>query len=122
MARLSLPWQGKRKLFSMKDEERTQTTRGLDTTALLLLSALGVLAVGVGAGLIYFGYFAPWEFAIWLFVCVAFLAVGLPSQGVPTPRNTKVHGAAQPASEWEAQAAARGDTKSAPMHDQTFPD
>jgi len=34
----------------------------------------------------------------------------------------KVHGAAQPASEWEAQAAARGDTKSAPMHDQTFPD
>jgi len=35
---------------------------------------------------------------------------------------TKVHGAAQPASECEAQAAARGDTKSAPMHDQTFPD
>jgi hypothetical protein len=42
--------------------EKTETTRGLDTTAVLLLSALGVLAALVGATLIYFGYFAPWEF------------------------------------------------------------
>jgi hypothetical protein len=40
----------------------------------LLLSALGVLAALVGATLIYFGYFAPWEFGVWLFVCFAFLA------------------------------------------------
>jgi hypothetical protein len=42
----------------------------------LLLSALGVLAALVGATLIYFGYFTPWEFVVWLFVCFAFLAVG----------------------------------------------
>jgi hypothetical protein len=37
------------------------------------------------------------------------------------PKNTLVHGAAAPASEHEAQAAARGDAKKAPMHDATFP-
>jgi len=58
----------------MTDAEKTETTRGLDTTAVLLLSALGVLAALVGATLIYFGYFAPWEFGVWLFVCFAFLA------------------------------------------------
>jgi hypothetical protein len=60
----------------MSDAEKTETTRGLDTTAVLLLSALGVLAALVGATLIYFGYFTPWEFGVWLFVCFAFLAVG----------------------------------------------
>jgi hypothetical protein len=36
-------------------------------------------------------------------------------------RNTKVYGAAEPASEPEAKAAARGDTQ-APLHDRTFAD
>ena len=52
----------------MSDGEKTEATRGVDTAAGLLLSAL------VGAALIYFGYFAPWEFGVWLFVCFALAA------------------------------------------------
>jgi hypothetical protein len=37
----------------------------------------------------------------------------------PKIRNTKVYGAAEPASEREAKAAARGDMR-APLHDRTF--
>ena len=59
----------------MTDAEKTETTRGLDTTAVLLLSALGVLAALVGATLIYFGYFTPWEFGVWLFVLKGLLWV-----------------------------------------------
>lgn len=58
----------------MTDAEKTETTRGLDTTAVLLLSALGVLAALVGATLIYL--FHPVGIGVWLFVCFAFLAVG----------------------------------------------
>jgi uncharacterized membrane protein YgaE (UPF0421/DUF939 family) len=54
----------------MSDGEKTEATRGVDTAAGLLLSAL------VGAALIYFGYFAPWEFGVWLFVCFALAALG----------------------------------------------
>jgi hypothetical protein len=38
MARLSLPWQGARKVFPMSDAEKTEATRGIDMTAVLLLS------------------------------------------------------------------------------------
>jgi hypothetical protein len=42
---------------------------GIDTTAVLLLSAL------VGTALIYFGYFTPWEFGVWVFVLKGLLWV-----------------------------------------------
>ena len=96
--------------------------RGLDATGALLLAALGVAAAVAVAALIDRGYFTPWELAIGLFVGAAFLVVGLPGHVAATPKNTRVHGAAAPASEHEAHAAARGDTKTAPMHDTTFPD
>ena len=38
---------------------------------------------------------------------------------LPKVRNTKVYGAAEPASEQEAKAAAHGDIR-APIHDRTF--
>jgi hypothetical protein len=61
------------KFSPITDAEKTETTRGLDTTAVLLLSALGVLAALVGATLIYL--FHPVGIGVWLFVCFAFLAV-----------------------------------------------
>jgi membrane protein implicated in regulation of membrane protease activity len=96
--------------------------RGTDALGLLLLAGLAALAVGVGAALIEFGFFKPWELALFLFVGIAFVAVGLPSHGTPAPKNSKVHGAAAPAAEQEALAAARGQTKTARMHDQQFLD
>jgi hypothetical protein len=49
----------------MSDAEKTETTRGLDTTAVLLLSALGVLAALVGAPLIYlFHPVGTWGLAV----------------------------------------------------------
>jgi hypothetical protein len=56
------------KFSPISDAEKTEATRGIDTTAVLLLSAL------VGTAPIYFGYFTP--FGVWPFVCFAFLAVG----------------------------------------------
>ena len=96
--------------------------RGLDTTGVLLLAALGGAAAVAVAALIDRGYFTPWELAIGLFVGAAFLVIGFPSHVATAPKNTRVHGAAAPAAEHEAHAAARGDTKTAPMHDATFPD
>jgi hypothetical protein len=96
--------------------------RGTDTLGLLLLAGLAALAVGVGAALIEFGFFKPWELALFLLVGLAFVAVGLPSHGASAPKNSKVHGAAAPAAEQDALAAARGDTKTARMHDQQFPE
>ena len=53
--------------------------RGTDALGLLLLAGLAALAVGVGAALIEFGVFKPWELALFLLVGIAFVAVGLPS-------------------------------------------
>jgi len=52
----------------------------------------------------------------------AFVAAGLGVQANLTPKNTNVHGDARPASESEAEAAARSGTKPPPHHDRTFPD
>jgi len=95
------------------------------------IDKLGVVLVALLAGLglagtyaaLHFGWFnSPWEMAGWFVVGLAFLAAGVGVQGKLTPRNTNVHGAARPASESEAQASARGDTTSASLHDQTFPE
>lgn len=96
--------------------------RGTDALGLLLLAGLAALAASAGMALIEFGLFKPWELALFLLVGIAFVAVGLPSPGAAAPKNSKVHGAARPAAEQEAQAAARGETKTARMHDQQFSD
>ena len=70
--------------------------RGTDALGLLLLAGLAALAASVGAALIEFGFFKPWELALFLLVGIAFVAVGLPSHGTAAPKNSKVHGAAAP--------------------------
>ena len=95
----------------------------IDRLGLILVAVLAALALGAGYAALRFGWFrSPWELAGWLVVGFAFLAAGLGVQANLTPKNTNVHGAARPASESEAETAARGGTKPAPLHDQTFPD
>jgi fatty acid desaturase len=97
--------------------------RKIDKLGMALVAVLAALACGAGYAALHFGWFrSPWELAAWLVVGVAFLAAGLGVQANLTPRNTNVHGDARPASEAEAEAAARRDTKPAPHHDRTFPD
>lgn len=75
-----------------------------DTQGLPLLSLFGV-ALGLaclGASLDCFGF-------------------GQKAGPEPKIRNTKVYGDAEPASEWEAKAAASGDTRTS-LCDQTFSD
>ena len=97
--------------------------RKIDKTGLCLAAVLAALALASAYAALHFGWFSsPWQLAGWFVVGFAFVAAGLGVQGNLTPKNTNVHGDARPASESEAQAAARIDTKSAPLHDQTFPD
>jgi len=102
---------------------KLEAIRRLDAFGWLLLLALAALAVAAGCAALYFGWFdSPWHLAVWLVVCTAFLVVGLPSYVASAPKNTRVHGAARPATETEAQAAARGAVKARDLHDQQFPD
>jgi hypothetical protein len=95
----------------------------IDTLGLTLAAVLVVLALGAGYAGLHFGWFrSPWELAGWFVVGFAFVAAGLGVQANLTPRNTNVHGAARPASESEAETAARSGAKPAPLHDRTFPD
>jgi hypothetical protein len=95
----------------------------IDAIGLCLASMLAVLALGAAYAALHFGWFrSPWELAGWLLVGFAFLAAGLGVHANLAPKNTNVHGDARPASESEAEAAARSDTKPAPFHDRTFPD
>jgi hypothetical protein len=97
--------------------------RKIDKTGLCLAAVLAALALASAYAALHFGWFSsPWQLAGWLVVGFAFVAAGLGVQGNPTPKNTNVHGDARPASESEAQTAARSGTKPAPLHDKTFSD
>jgi hypothetical protein len=93
-----------------------------DLTGWLLLALLAALALMAGAAVMQYEHLTPWSLALGLFICVAFVVVGLPAQVGQTPKNTLVHGAARPATESEAKAAARGGVKTRDIHDQQFPD
>jgi len=97
--------------------------RKIDRLGLTLVAVLAALALGAGYAALHFGWFgSAWELAGWLVVGFAFLAAGLGVHANLTPKNTNVHGDARPASESEAEAAARSGTKPAPLHDRTFSD
>jgi hypothetical protein len=97
--------------------------RKIDKTGLCLAAVLAALALASAYAALHFGWFSSaWQMAGWLVVGFAFAAAGLGVQGNPAPKNTNVHGDARPASESEAQAAARGDTKAAPLRDRTYSD
>lgn len=74
-------------------------TRGLP---LLILIGVALGLACLGAGLDFFGCWRA-------------------TNPAPKIRNTKVYGAAEPASEGEARAAATGGVR-APLHDRTFTD
>ena len=97
-------------------------TRRLDLTGATLFAALAAIAASVGGELLHEGYFTPTEFAAELIVGVAFLAVSVPGRTTKAPHNTQVHGAAEPASESEAETAARGLANKAAIHDTRFRD
>ena len=82
--------------------------------SLLLVAAYAALHLGWFKGM--------WEMAAWFGVAIAFLGAGLGIASNPLPRNTGVYGSAKPASESEAEDAARGKKPSASLHDQSFPD
>jgi hypothetical protein len=104
---------------------KRQRKRRLDAFGLLLVLALGAVAVAGAYAALHFGWFSsPWHFAAWVVVIVAalVLAASLPAYVAPAPKNTLVHGAARPASETEAQAAARGVVKAREIDKQKFTD
>jgi hypothetical protein len=93
-----------------------------DLIGWLLLALLAALALMAGAALMHYAHLTPWGLALGLFICVAAVMVGLPAQVGERPKNTLVHGAARPATESEAKAAARGGVKKRDIHDQHFAD
>jgi hypothetical protein len=93
-----------------------------DLTGWLLLVLLAALALMAGAALMDYTHLTPWGLTLGLFIGVAAVVVGLPTQIGQTPKNTLVHGAARPATESEAKAAARGGVKTRDIHDQDFAD
>jgi hypothetical protein len=103
--------------------DRPATKRGIDALGVLF----ALLLIGVVSGAAYaaleLGWFrSAWELAAWIVVGVAFIAVGIGVHHHRPSKNANVYGAAKTASEAEAQAAARGNMKSASLHDQTFRD
>lgn len=95
----------------------------IDRIGLALMAVLVALGILAAFAALRFGWFrSPWELIVWFGVSTAFIAVGLGASSQPLSRNTGVYGAAKPASESEAKAAARGDKQSASLHDQSFPD
>ena len=107
----------------MQPEMRESPRHGLDAVGAFLVLLLVVAACGAAYAALEFGLFrSPWEMAGWLAAGLAFIGAGVGIQSHRAPKNTSVYGAAQPADEAEAQAAARGQVKSSPLHKQSFPD
>lgn len=88
--------------------------------------ASSVLFLGAASGLAYtsleLGWFkSGWEFGAWILAVLAFIGVGLGVYTQRTSEGANVYGSAKVASPTEAEAAARGETKAAPLHDEVFP-
>src|ERR1700761_6761929 len=95
----------------------------INKTGVFLIAILASVVVGAAYAALEFGLFrGGWEFAGWLAACIAFIAAGVGLHHHRSPKNGSVYGAAQPASEADAQNAARGNVKSAALHEQTFRD
>lgn len=93
-----------------------------DPLGVVFLVVLVAVAGAVGYAALAFGWFrSPWEMAGWLVAATAFVAAGIGIHNHRPAKNAEVYGAAKTASEAEAQAAARGEMKTASLHDQTFP-
>jgi len=89
----------------------------------MLFVALAVIAAGAAYAAVEFRWFSSgWALAGFVVVGIAFVGAAL---GIhhhkEAPRNEGIYGAAKPASEAEAHAAATG-AKKAPLHERMFPD
>lgn len=100
-------------------EGQAKRRRGLDALGWLFVLGLAVIAFGVGAALLIEHIFTPWGLLAWLGVGVAFAVAGVPALRHPKG-DSMAHGAARPASEAEAQAAARGEPRGARLDDRKF--
>jgi len=103
----------------MGDEGQTKRRRGLDALGWLFVLGLVILALGAGAALLMEHIFTPWGLAACVGVGLAFAVAGVPALRRPIGESM-AHGMARPASEAETQAAARGEMKRQPAHDQNF--
>ena len=99
--------------------------RDLTFVALLAAAMLGFIC----AALRFQWFDHAFEFAMAVFglifvsvVSFAIVVTALNHEIKPPKQHPNVHGDARPASEAEAEAAARRDIKPAPHHDRTFPD
>ena len=92
-----------------------------DAFGVALLIGLAAALLGGGVILIDIGVIKGWECLCIISVGLVLIAAAHPRAPPATPHNSMVHGSARPAAESEAHAAARGETKSAPIHDTTFP-
>jgi hypothetical protein len=115
------------------------------TGLLRLVNAIGgLLSIGLGGALAWFAWYhwrdflwldnwpvaSEWLAKTWFLPFGSGLVFVLMGLGVFVeafrfmlrPGSVPVHGAARPADAWEAQAAARGNVGTAPMHDQQFRD
>jgi len=95
--------------------------RRLDLIGLVLMIGLAAVLLGGGVTLVVAGVVKTWELVVIFSFGGVLVAAAHPHAPATTPRNTMAHGAARPAAEPEAQAAARGLEKKAPMHDAIFP-
>ncbi len=105
----------------MSPAVRGKVRSRFDMLGVVFLVVLAALAGGSGYAALEFGWFrSPWEMAGWLVAATAFVAAGIGIHNHRPAKNADVYGAAKTASEAEAQAAARGEMKTASLHDQTF--
>ncbi len=93
-----------------------------DILGLALLAGLAAAFIGGGVVLFTTGVIKGWELVTILSFGGVLVAAAHPRAPSTTPHNSMVHGSARPAAESEAHAAARGNVKSAPLHDATFSD
>lgn len=100
---------------------RAVVIRRLDFIGFLLLTVLAAALIGGGVVLVDTGIVKEWQLVAILSFGGVLVAAAHPRAPSTTPHNTMVHGTARPAAEPEAHAAARGNVKSSPMHDATFP-
>jgi hypothetical protein len=97
-------------------------TRHLDAIGLALLAGLAAAITGGGVAIVAAGLVKPWELTAVLGLGGVLVAAASERAVSTTPKNTLVHGAARPAAETEAKAAARGIAKAPDLHNRTFPE
>ena len=105
----------------MPKATRNGGRRGPDLLAVMLLGLLAVAALSAVYGVVAAGYMTTGALLGLIAVGGAFVLVhNMGGRRPAPPKNTLVHGAARPASEQEAQRAARGEAQGPRLDDRDF--